>query len=211
LDSIRRANRVIQLEASEEYRENFSLTAINSAGGKGRRICLPGAHSDVGGGYRSGAEAQIVYRGHRRDRHADRDWFLAQGWYRPEELTLPSSRDTANQVIHAERALVKTSYSKIPLALMAEFIREEGASMNSKEYSDLIDLSGEPEELRQLQERIKLYVASNTESIPEHWQGEDPLLYIIRHQYLHFSAHYSGVGMAPRLHEGQRRRMYYDD
>ncbi|MGD8177464.1 hypothetical protein, partial [Marinimicrobium sp. ARAG 43.8] len=211
LDSIRRANRVIQLEASEEYRENFSLTAINSAGEKGRRICLPGAHSDVGGGYRSGAEAQIVYRGHRRDRHADRDWFLAQGWYRPEELTLPSSRDTANQVIHAERALVKTSYSKIPLELMAGFIKEEGVVMNEQKFLELIDLSEELEELRDLQSRIQSYVSSVAKSMPEHWQGEDPLLYIIRHQYLHFSAHYSGVGMSPRLHEGQRRRMYYDD
>ncbi|WP_024459840.1 phospholipase effector Tle1 domain-containing protein [Marinimicrobium sp. LS-A18] len=210
LDSIRRAKRVVQLEASEEYRSNFSLTTIDSAGGKGQRICLPGAHSDVGGGYRSGPEAQIVYRGHQRDRHSDRDWLLAQGWYRPEELGLPTSRNTLSHVIHAERELVKTSYSKIPLELMAEFIQDEGVSMNEQKFPELVDLSEESDELRELQSRIQAYVASGSESRPEHWQGRDPLLRIIRHQYLHLSAHYSSVGMAPRLHEGQRRRKYHE-
>ncbi len=210
LDSIRRANRVVQLEASEEYRSNFSLTTIDSAGGKGQRICLPGAHSDVGGGYRSGPEAQVVYRGHQRDRHIDRDWLLAQGWYRPEELRLPTSRNTLSHVIHAERELVKTSYSKIPLELMAEFIQDEGVSMNEQKFPELVDLSEESDELQELQGRIQAYVASGNESRPEHWQGRDPLLRIIRHQYLHLSAHYSSVGMAPRLHEGQRRRKYHE-
>lgn len=210
LDSIRRANRVVQLEASEEYRRNFSLTTIDSAGGKGQRICLPGAHSDVGGGYRSGPEAQIVYRGHQRDRHSDRDWLLAQGWYRPKELRLPTSRNTLSHVIHAERELVKTSYSKIPLELMAEFIQDEGVAMNEQKFPELVDLSEESDELQELQGRIQAYVASGNESRPEHWQGRDPLLRIIRHQYLHLSAHYSSVGMSPRLHEGQRRRKYHE-
>ncbi|WP_341938820.1 phospholipase effector Tle1 domain-containing protein [Marinimicrobium sp. C2-29] len=210
LDAIRRAKRVVQLEASEEYRENFSLTTIKSAGGKGRRICLPGAHSDIGGGYRDGEEAQIVFKGAQRDRHADRDWLLGQGWYRPGELTLPTSRNTLNYVIHAKRALVKASYSKIPLGMMADFIKEEGMKMNSKEFPNIVDLREESAELRELEGRIKAYVGSVSDSRPEDWQVRDPLLYIIRHQYLHLSAHYSGVGMAPRLKSGQRRRQYHE-
>lgn len=39
------ANRVVQLVAGDEYRENFALTATDND------IVLPGAHSDLGGGY----------------------------------------------------------------------------------------------------------------------------------------------------------------
>jgi len=210
LDAIACANRVVQLEASEEYRKNFSLTTIKSAEGNGRRICLPGAHADVGGGYRTGEEAQIVFRGHQSDRMADRDWLVAQGWYRPEELTLPTSRNTLNHVIHAHRELVKTSYSKIPLGIMANFIVEEGVAMSERRFSDVVDLSEESEELRELQGRIEAYVASGVSSKPDHWQVQDPLLYIIRNRYLHLSAHYSSTGMAPKLHQGQRTRQHYE-
>jgi hypothetical protein len=47
------AKKVIHLTAENEYRENFSLTTIASsiAAGVGFELQLPGAHSDVGGGY----------------------------------------------------------------------------------------------------------------------------------------------------------------
>lgn len=43
--------RTVQLAAADEYRKNFALTNIRSASNKGREIFLPGAHSDIGGGY----------------------------------------------------------------------------------------------------------------------------------------------------------------
>lgn len=51
--------KVIHLVAADEYRENFALTDISSALGKGREIILPGAHSDIGGGYKHQEEENI--------------------------------------------------------------------------------------------------------------------------------------------------------
>lgn len=54
LDAVQRAAAVYQIAAAEEYRANFSLTNIDSAGARGRQVYVPGAHSDVGGGYLDG-------------------------------------------------------------------------------------------------------------------------------------------------------------
>ena len=40
----------------DEFRENFDLTNIDSAGFKGLEITLPGVHSDIGGSYRNYTE-----------------------------------------------------------------------------------------------------------------------------------------------------------
>ena len=56
LDAVRHVTgRVVHLAAADEFRDNFSLTNINSA--KNRvEVFLPGAHSDIGGGYRDSAD-----------------------------------------------------------------------------------------------------------------------------------------------------------
>ncbi|MDB4985159.1 MAG: hypothetical protein JWN04_337, partial [Myxococcaceae bacterium] len=80
LDAIRHARAVLQLAAAEEYRENFSLTTIESAGSKGRHVYLPGAHSDIGGCYEDGmVEEKILYKGDGVDDIAK--FLLARGWY----------------------------------------------------------------------------------------------------------------------------------
>ena len=54
--------KTVHLVAADEYRSNFSLTNIASAGEKGTEIILPGAHSDIGGGY-SKEEHEYLYMG----------------------------------------------------------------------------------------------------------------------------------------------------
>ncbi len=54
LNAIQHAKDVVHLTAADEHRKKFSLTDIRSAGGKGREICLPGVHADIGGSYRDG-------------------------------------------------------------------------------------------------------------------------------------------------------------
>jgi hypothetical protein len=53
LASISRAQKVLHLTASDEFRDNFALSNISVAvaDGVGTEIALPGAHSDIGGGY----------------------------------------------------------------------------------------------------------------------------------------------------------------
>ncbi len=51
LNKLKRVKKVFQICAGDEYRANFNLTDISSAGDKGNYIVIPGAHSDIGGGY----------------------------------------------------------------------------------------------------------------------------------------------------------------
>lgn len=51
LNSIQKAKYVFHLVSDDEYRENFDLSNIDSAGLSGLELTLPGVHSDIGGSY----------------------------------------------------------------------------------------------------------------------------------------------------------------
>lgn len=51
LNAVNRAYQTIHLSAADEYRKNFALTNIKSAGFKGISLSLPGVHCDIGGAY----------------------------------------------------------------------------------------------------------------------------------------------------------------
>ena len=50
LDAIKAVEHVFHICAADEFRKNFDLTNINSAGAKGKEIFIPGSHTDIGGG-----------------------------------------------------------------------------------------------------------------------------------------------------------------
>jgi hypothetical protein len=56
LDSIKKARHVFHIASEDEYRENFDLTSIKSAGLRGFELMLPGVHSDIGGSYLNDVE-----------------------------------------------------------------------------------------------------------------------------------------------------------
>jgi len=78
------AERIFHLTAGNEYRENFRLNKNVPGGGETRE--LPGAHSDVGGGYRDNGD-KVDLAGWRHVRHnytrssaeSDRSALLRQG------------------------------------------------------------------------------------------------------------------------------------
>jgi hypothetical protein len=51
LNSVHKANYVFHLVSDDEYRDNFDLSNIDSAGLNGLELTLPGVHSDIGGSY----------------------------------------------------------------------------------------------------------------------------------------------------------------
>lgn len=59
--STAQADRIFHLTAANEFRENFRLNHNVPGGGDTRE--LPGAHSDVGGGYNTGPESVLLERG----------------------------------------------------------------------------------------------------------------------------------------------------
>src|SRR5690625_4069227 len=153
LDAIRHAEKVIQLAAADEHRKNFSLTNISSAGAKGEQYFLPGAHSDVGGGYVDGApEKQTILVGLRHAAIAERRKWIADGWYKENEISdvssvMGPSRPT-QEMLTVHRKSVSNAYSLIPLKIMTRFSQENGISINP----DLDDAASVTESFPDLQE-----------------------------------------------------------
>jgi hypothetical protein len=197
LDAISVAEKVVQLAAAEEHRANFRLTNINSTGSRGREIFLPGAHSDIGGGYADTEDEvewqlfdlDVIYlnKAERAAIERERRWLVASGWYLANEL---AETNFWNEVI-ATRRNISNAYSRIPLRIMADFARENGihiADRLEKKHSI-------PPELSTANSKIQDYINCTSHSSPGDWfklnPALDPQWHInLRHKYLHFSARY---------------------
>lgn len=229
LDAIRHAAKVIQLAAADEHRKNFSLTNIESAGKNGEQYFLPGAHSDVGGGYVDGApEQQTIFIGFREQAIAERQKWIEDGWYKEDEISDVSAAmgpgqlmlmglgqsaymgpsQPISEILRVHRASISNAYSLIPLRLMVRFSGQNGLKINDflihrtsrRITGDLLDLEA------QIEAQIASAAGSSSE---EFWHRNTALLRRIRNTYLHVSAQYT-IGMTPRFKRGKRHREQYD-
>ncbi len=98
-------NKVFQICAGDEYRKNFALTDISSATGKGDYIIIPGAHSDIGGGYAQNMSEKIdslLFTSGRKGYAL----LISEGWFKRNE----------------EVRTISNLYSIIPFNLMKDKI-----------------------------------------------------------------------------------------
>ena len=125
---------VVHLSAADEYREKFPLTNIHSAGKRGREVILPGAHSDVGGGYCS-VEDEKMYstlpqnwvsgktyfngdlkcRGNKTYDELVSEGWLPMGWNQPIYNLDKYGRSF---VTYNKYRKVKNDYARIPFYVM---------------------------------------------------------------------------------------------
>ena len=203
LDAVRDAAAVYQLAAAEEYRDNFPLTDITSAGAKGRQVYLPGAHSDIGGGYVDhDSEHQTLVSDYRAK---DLQQFLLQrGWYRngpagnelKYDLTYEDDRYTdsvtVDQRLVGQRASIRYTYSFIPLHLMADFLRSQALRFDDTALNQRYDPGDVPGRAR-----VEQDAKSGRPVRAAYWEATDPVLAELRHGYLHVSFHDS-TGMTVR-------------
>lgn len=133
LDAIKKAKMVFQLSAADEYRENFDLTNIDSAGLKGLELTLPGVHSDIGGSYIAGdTERSAVFKETyflgTRDEHfkftpttkkidAFKEILVSEGWYKNHELNIEYNEEDRIAYLVGTRVL-ENCYDKIVLNKM---------------------------------------------------------------------------------------------
>lgn len=97
-----RVHFVLQLAVDDEYRDNFDLTNINSAGLYGLEFTLPGVHSDIGGSYVDGdKEVSVlfcqtegiinnVFFNIDEECKKFKEILIKEGWYKDEELVIRS-------------------------------------------------------------------------------------------------------------------------
>lgn len=120
---------VMQLAAADEYRANFSSTTISSAvrqgKAKGFEIRLPGAHSDIGGGYASGLEERVF-----KDDERGFRFFQQAGWFAStqvkDEVRVMGRTERVYHVITARRQL-SNHYQYVALSIMLKLSVASGS------------------------------------------------------------------------------------
>jgi hypothetical protein len=126
-----KALKVLQLRAKDEYRANFKLTDIQSSimAGTGYELILPGAHSDIGGGYRNNIEESVVsLSGKLVDR------LIEEGWYdekSKEEIPVHYGSVAEGGIPYTPAysqvsRRISNEYQYIPLNIMANFAIKYG-------------------------------------------------------------------------------------
>jgi hypothetical protein len=186
LDTIREAKAVLHLAAAEEYRWTFSLTNINSArnAGVGWEVFLPGAHSDVGGGYtENSSENKAVYSANSvKSVRTMHDFLRESGWYSDGEFEEVSIQ-SGGQYVKVNRKGISQQYSFLPLRFMADFAKEQDLEINGSLYSTFT-VDNIPSDVRS---RLESYAAARGPSKSDDWKANDPGLRGLRHDFLHFS------------------------
>ena len=154
----------------------------------------------------------------------DRKYLIAQGWYKENQISttvLAKTRAGAptKLALVVKRLGIHSSYSNIPLKIMAERARKLDVnikiSAKLERRANLI-LSNE-HDLLELEETIKKYIASKKatkDSKAEDWLDEKyglntPQLKAIRNKHFHFSASRMELGYAPRLVVDQRTQLKF--
>lgn len=199
LDAIRVAEAVYHLAAGNEYRKNFSLTNVDSAGGKGEEFFLPGAHSDIGGGYvDNDKEDKTLDEGLATADVAD--FLVNGGWFTSRELAyteIERVKSEGQEYYVGRKAWLRRNgisnrYSYIPLHMMADFATKRGLQIDG-EFAGSFKL---PSELEATQSQLKTYVQSSGSALDD-WAGNDETARALRHRFLHVS--FSGkIGMSVR-------------
>lgn len=122
------AARVFHLVAGDEFRVNFSLTNIQSAINlnMGYEVQIPGAHSDIGGGYiNDRSEFRNIYS---KNMSADLEGHLhSWGWYKQTETKkqqrTSGGRPMQEMHYHMWRGNVYNQYYKVALRVMLEMVQ----------------------------------------------------------------------------------------
>src|SRR5690554_5869472 len=225
-----RIRHVVQLAARDEHRHNFSLNSLRSPDGSlpanFREWVLPGAHSDIGGGYLPldtenlliappeilpgigsfRLETTPIYQKMEMLRQEK----LGEGWVGPYSLSpghyyietkrinqFPFGGMTQLE-LRLERK-VQGEYSRAPLHLMHELARRQGVPFNDIDSTDP-DWTI-PHELGPIAHHLFEHVLEDTPL-----QLTTEMEALLKQRYVHHSHHYGVVGHIFRPHKPTRGR-----
>lgn len=205
------ANKVVQLVADDEYRENFALTATDND------IVLPGAHSDLGGGYLPQMRERVLLSkpdssvvpfntlSEQTQAYA-RTQRLLESWGREPQQRGPRPQITSWRINHAfvpktrmylavqvvaalySERVVHGQLSLVYLQIMRELAVRHGVPFDPLEENMQL-----PEELRAIAEKLQAYALGERRS-PKLDKLENERLY---QRYIHRSAHWNPLTALP--------------
>lgn len=217
------ARRVFHLVALDEYRRRFALTNIDSArrattiepvnGARvpmGFELGIPGAHSDVGGGYKSGTDTveppeqrdlppTHTYvsqaSGARQVVRGPQAFVYAQGWYGPQ--------DRRGQWFRHQRQ-VRGDYYTVALSIMVDVAEAHTTTVYPVRFKALM-VSQTPE-VAEVQAQLRA-VAKDKAFAPGgptqvYWRLNEQVgqaqAQAFRHAYLHLSCVHDSLAHQPR-------------
>ncbi|MGJ8737163.1 T6SS phospholipase effector Tle1-like catalytic domain-containing protein [Zobellia laminariae] len=225
LDAIKNARYTLQLAAADEHRENFRLTNIKSASGKGVELFLPGVHSDIGGSYKDGTEERdLIVRESISDAtlKEDRTFLIKEGWFKPDLINVSSPIYISGYgggyyipgKLTGSRPNLTNRYSFIPLNLMGEKAFEKKVGFLTDDISENYPIISD---LENVKARIDSYAKGEANELSFDDMNDRKLLLKLREKYFHFSAHYHDkallstiVPMKPHTENGVRIRKVND-
>ncbi len=225
------ARRVLHLVALDEYRENFSVTNIASArqasaiifGASlpiGFELGIPGAHSDVGGGYNCDVgkpETENRYippnstiiegDGQSVTLPSAQPFVYAQGWYQPSQL----HQDARGRWRHIRQ--ISGDYYKVALSIMVDV-----AEAHTRTQYKKVDIVSKTPEIAQVQSKLRAFAKANVFGLGKptrmDWalneQLGDEAAKAFRNKYLHLSFNFEKTGMAPRFKDSQTLERHHE-
>lgn len=145
IGSPQKINYIAHFTAQNDYREHFPLTPIHGAikDGIGFECSLPGAHSDIGGGYSEIAKEESRFLGFKekqlnignlspiRNEYIDYNWFIKKGYYLPKQIIEKTrsyldinGKHVPKMALYANRT-IKFHYQFIPCNIMYEIAKRK--------------------------------------------------------------------------------------
>lgn len=199
------AKKVVHLTAGDEHRKNFASTTVSSsiAASIGYECQLPGAHSDIGGGY---GEVEVEERNFASTAEMER--LEREGWYirSPDkrknqffthEEVYSSLSEDAPIVAHwpVGRRTVRHEYQFIPLSIMRELALKSGLELDFASFDRQQNSQYEvPAELAPAKAMLQRLALENDRA---HRQAitltTAPFWQLVRNKYLHRSAQLGDV------------------
>lgn len=185
--------KTVHLVAADEYRLNFGLTTIDSAGNK-EEIILPGEHSDIGGGHPEIEEVKFA----NNVGVISIDELVKEKWIKKENIETYRLR---GKVVSIATKWTDNSYSNIALKLMGDKFVEAAKPVSFKgEYTNACKVN---DTLTKLRDNILVnnnsYSISGGEILVNDENGTNfETIKEIRADHLHISAKIDIVNM-PRV------------
>lgn len=207
------AKKVVQLTAADEHRKVFSLTNIQSSidAGVGYEVELPGAHSDIGGGYEGEEEEERLIET-ALDRQGviagARQAIIAEGWYTNNQLyerqqPMGNAYYTMVTRLYGERT-VNGGYQYIPMNIMKQL-----AEKNGMQFNDMGKRFEVPPDMQQVKSQLVQKAVSGDSAAKKIMILPAEQLKPLRNKYLHRSANPSSLTMLGRYKDGKPYRIIF--
>lgn len=196
LTAVSKAKKVVHLVAANEYRENFALSDISSAikKGVGYELILPGAHSDIGGGYPK-IEEEVRFldsevhpqREFTKEINATKGKYMESGWYTMQQLEIEEGYVRERGYVcnlYGKRKLTN-EYQYISLKIMKYFCKKyTKMSFNESEFSRYRVKNSF---LQQIEKELYEYAIANDSASKKIASPNYRDLKILRNKFLHIS------------------------